>query len=269
MNFKIILKSVSLIMALGSIGYAEEADKPSNWHFGGSLVYSSRTLDGSVVSRNSLSGGAFGTLVATGDSMNVGDANGMMLALAAQYKRFGIGLNYMPTTFEGSGFALAEVGGSGGGAFIKTPLETDIDIEMLLANVYYNFIQTSNSVFGVGMGLGRTQIDFSMVPGTGSPLTYQGAQPFGFLNLHMRNQYKKFIYGFVLNGLSMEFEGANIVYSDYKVDLGYRLIDKRVKLDLVGGYRLVNFAIDLAGETSEIAVDVSLEGPFVGVNMLY
>ncbi len=268
MNCKWPVWNLVLLLTL-SVAAQEGEEKPSNWHVAGSLVYSSRALDGSVVSKNSISEGVFGTLVATGDSMNVGEANGLMLALAVQYKRFGIGLNYMPTSFQGSGFALAEVGTAGGGAFIKTPLETDIDIEMLLANVYYNFIQTSNSVFGVGAGLGRTEIDFSMVPGTGNALVYEGVQPFGFLNLHMRNQYKKFIYGFVLNGLSMEFEGANIVYSDYKVDLGYRLVDKRVKLDLVGGYRMVNFAIDLAGQSSEIAVDVTLEGPFLGVNMLY
>lgn len=261
---------LSLLLLITTSIFAEETErKPSDWHVGGSLVYSSRTLDGSVVSKNSLSGGAFGTLVATGDSMNVGDSNGMMLGLAAQYKRFGIGLNYMPTTFKGSGFALAEVGGAGGGAFVKTPLETDISVDMMLANIYYNFIQTSNSVFGVGAGLGRTEIDFSMVPGTGDPLAYQGEQPFGFLNLHMQNRHKRFLYGFALNGLSMEFEGANIVYSDYKVDLGYRLVDKRVKLDLVGGYRMVNFAISLEGESSEIDVDVTLEGPFLGVTMLY
>ena len=72
-------------------------------------------------------------------------------------------------------------------------------------------------------------------------------------------------YGFALNGLSLDVDGANIVYSDYKGDLGYRVVDRRYKLDLVGGYRLVNFAVDLEGTGGEIGVDVSLEGPFLGL----
>jgi hypothetical protein len=258
-----------MLLATVPVFAQEIENKPSDWHVGGSVVYSSRTLDGSVVNKNNLSGDVFGTLIVTGDSMNVGDANGAMLALAVQYKRFGIGLNYMPTTFKGSGFALAEVGTPGGGAFVKTPLDTDIDIDMLLANVYYNFIQTTNSVFGVGAGFGQTAIDLSIVPGVGSPLVYEGTQPFGFLNLHMQSRYNKFLYGFALNGLSMEFQGANIVYSDYKVELGYRLVDTRVKFDLVGGYRMVNFAMVLEGAGSKIDTDVTVEGPFIGVNMMY
>jgi hypothetical protein len=69
--------------------------------------------------------------------------------------------------------------------------------------------------------------------------------------------------------IGADFEGSDIVYSDYTVDLGYRLIDKRIKIDIVGGYRMVNFAIDLEGESGEIAVDVTLEGPCLGVNMVY
>lgn len=258
-----------MLLAIVPVFAQEIENKPGDWHVGGSVVYSSRTLDGSVVSKNSISGDAFGTLIVTGDSMNLDDANGAMLALAVQYKRFGIGLNYMPTTFKGSGFALAEVGTPGGGAFVKTPLETDIDINMLLANIYYNFIQTTNSIFGIGAGFGQTAIDLSIVPGVGTPLVYKGTQPFGFLNLHMQNRYHKFLYGFALNGLSMEFEGANIVYSDYKVELGYRLVDKQTKLDFVGGYRLVNFAILLEGAGDSIDTDISVEGPYVGVTMLY
>jgi hypothetical protein len=152
---------------------------------------------------------------------------------------------------------------------IKTPLNTNIDVDMLLANVYYNFIQTPDTIFGIGAGFGQTSIDLSIVPDIGTSLVYSGTQPFGFLNLHFSSCYNRFLYGFALNGLSMDIDGVNIVYSDYKVDLGYRVIDKRMKFDVIGGYRLVNFAIDLGYDSTKVDANVSLEGPFLGVRAVY
>lgn len=265
---KAIFTMLSAWLSLGAARASDE-ELPSDWHIGGSIVYSSRSLDGSVVNRNSLAGDAFGTLIVTGDSMNVDDSNNAMLSLAVQYKRFGIGLNYMPTSFKGSGYALVAVGGTNVNTMVRTPLETDISVDMLLVNAYYNIIQTTNSVFGVGLGFGRTTVDIGIVPDVGPAIIYDGTQPFGFLSLHMQNRYKQFLYGFSLNGISADFEGVGVVYSDYKVDLGYRLVDGRQKVDLVGGYRMVNFALDLewAGNTTD--TDVTLEGPFLGVKMIY
>ncbi|VGO12471.1 hypothetical protein PDESU_01024 [Pontiella desulfatans] len=266
------MKRICIIVGL--LGFAlvsngETQEKPSNWHFSGNVVYSSRSLDGTIVSHNAISEGAYGHMVTTGDAMGVDDSQGAMLAIAAQYKRFGIGINYMPTSFEGAGSALVAGSGANAGLFFETPLETKIDVDMLLASAYYNFVQTRDSVFGIGFGLGQTMVDLSISPEVGAALVYDGQLPFGFLRMHFNSRYKRFLYGFALNGLSLDVDGANIVYSDYKVDLGYRLVDRRFKLDLVGGYRLVNFAVDLQGTTSEIAADVSLEGPFVGISAIY
>jgi hypothetical protein len=237
-----------LLVSTASLRAAEE--NPRDWHIFGNISYSSRSLDGSIVNKTAINADAFGSLIATGDSMNVGTSDSAMLALAAQYKRFGIGLNYLPTSYEGKGSALVALSAAEGGGYIKTPLDTNIDIGMLLASVYYNFIQTPETVFGVGVGFGQTSIDLSIVPETGNPIIYEGDQPFGFLNLHFANTYKRFLYGFALNGISADFDGASVVYSDYKVDVGYRVVDEAVKLDIVGGYRQVNFALDLGYDAS-------------------
>ncbi|MDF7808809.1 hypothetical protein P4E94_15275 [Pontiellaceae bacterium B12219] len=262
-----------LLLPLFSQGEEQtiEDHKPNLWHFFGSVVYSSRTLDGSIVDVTQGVNGGFGSMIATGESMNLEPSESPMLALGAQYKRFGFGLNYMPTSFEGQGYALVAGSGTTAGAMIKTPLNTSIDVNMLLANIYYNFIQTPDTIFGFGFGMGQTSIDLSIVPDSSlaTPLIYNGTQPFGFLNLHFSSCYNRFLYGFALNGLSMDIDGVNIVYSDYKVDLGYRLIDKRMKLDFIGGYRLVNFSIDLKYDSTKVKTDVSLEGPFLGVRAVY
>lgn len=239
-----------------------------DWHFNLNAVYSDRTLSGEIVNHTAITDNAFGNLAATGDSMNIGSSKGLMLALGAQYKRWGLVLNYMPTSFSGQGWAVVDVG-SGAGVTVKTPLSTNIDVDMLLANLSYNFIQTPNAVFGVGIGFGRTDIDLRIIPEVGSAIIYQGDQPFGFLNMHMYNAYKRFLYGFSINGISATFEGVKVDYSDYTVDLGYRVIDDKVKCDLIGGYRMVNFAIDIEYGADVVATDVTMEGPFLGVNLSY
>ena len=240
-----------------------------DWHFAGSVLYTSRTLDGTIMNKIESDSGAFGDFITTGDAMDVGSSEGAMLALAVQYKRFGIGINYMPTSFRGQGEALVGVSGSNSGLFQMTTLDTEVDVDMLLASAYYNVIQTPETVFGVGFGFGQTTIDLNIVPEVGNSMIYNGVQPFGFLNVHMLNNYKGFLYGFALNGLAADIDGASVDYSDYKFDLGYRLTDAEYKVDLVGGYRLVNFAIDLEYEGNTTATAVSLEGPFIGASVRY
>jgi len=108
-----------------------------------------------------------------------------------------------------------------------------------------------------------------LTPATGTPILYQGTQPFGFLNMHMSSRYKRFLYGFNVNGISAEFEGVQVTYSDYKTDLGYRVIDKRVTFDIVGGYRLVNFFADIKYSTGHVVSTLGLESPFLGVTVAY
>ncbi len=260
---------MTIILTLFAGNAAAEEKAAHNWHFSGSVLYSSRSLKGTIIDETGINDAVFGILFATGDSMNVGTSDNFQLALAVQYKRFGFGLNYLPTSFSGTGSALVGVSGGEVGVLVKTPLDTSIDIGMLLGNVYYNIIQTPNTVFGVGLGFGQTSIDLNIVPDVGQPIIYDGTQPFGFLSLHFSSTYRRFLYGFALNGINGNFQGVSVAYSDYKVKLGYRVVDKNVKFDILGGYRQVNFAIDLDGTASRVATDVTLAGPFLGVRVTY
>lgn len=264
-----------LMSAMPTAWAAEDMTSPTekfnhrNWHFSANLAYTSRSLSGTIANRTGIADDAFGDLIATGDSMNVGSSDGIMLALGAQYKRWGMGLNYTPTSFTGQGSAIVTLGGDQAGVLVRTPLNTDIDVDMLLASGTYDFVQTENTVFGVGLGFGRTDISLDITPDVGNAIVYDGQQPFGFLNIHMSSSYKRFRYGFTLNGISANFSGVEVDYSDYKLDLGYRVIDKNFKFDIVGGYRLVNFAIDIENGQDIVKASVSLEGPFLGVNVVY
>ena len=240
-----------------------------HWHYNLSLVYSKRSLDGAVSNKTPIDNNTFGNLLATGNSMNVGTSDEFMLAVNAYYKRWGVGLSYMPTSFSGTGSSLVEVDSGSTGVIVETSLNTNIDVNMVLANLTYDFIKTGNNVFGVGAGLGNTSINLSIIPDVGDSIIYNGDQPFGFLNIHMSSKHNNFSYGFSMNGISADFDGAAVDYSQYTVNLGYRVKDGAAKLDIIGGYRLVNFAIDLQEGQNIVRADVALEGPYLGVNLAY
>jgi hypothetical protein len=247
----------------------EDAQKHRDWHFFANISYTTRTLDGSIVNKNALNYGAFGDMVATGDSMNLDTSDSFMYTVAAQYKKWRLGLNYAPTSFSGQGYAVVALTGSQAGVLAQTPLNSNIDVNLLLGKLSYDIIQTKDSRFGVGAGLGTSYIDLNITPQVGNAIVYNGDQPFGFLSVYMQNNYHGFLYGFNVNAISATFTGVEVNYSDYTVDLGYRLSDKTVKWDIVGGYRLVNFSIDIEDGENLIQAITHLQGPFVGLSATY
>ena len=69
------------------------------------------------------------------------------------------------------GSALVGVTGSTVGAMIETPLDTDVDIGMLLANAYYNIIQTHVRLGKVGQGAGEVLERFLVNQSNSSSIT--------------------------------------------------------------------------------------------------
>ena len=128
-NFLQTKKLPLLLLAQLFISAVAIADDPvvsdkhvseQHWHYNLSLVYSKRTLDGTIVNRTPIDSNTFGNLLATGESMNVGTSDEFMLAVSAYYKRWGVGLNYMPTSFSGTGSSLVEVDSGSTGVIVET-----------------------------------------------------------------------------------------------------------------------------------------------------
>jgi hypothetical protein len=264
------LKSTLLLFLSLCANQALAQEQPaSNWHFSASAVYSVRSLDGSLVHQNAINPSSFGTMVATGDSTGVDDSKSVMFDAAVQYKKFGFGISHMPTNFTGSGYALVSAGTASSGAYTQTDLQTDVDVTMDLASVYYNFMQNQEHTVGIGAGFGQTNIDISVVPSIGSSLAFNGTEPFGFLNFHFSNREQRFLYGFSVNWINANFSGTQINYSDYKINLGYRITQDRVKTDVIAGYRNISFAIDFRDNDEALVTNLTLAGPFLGLRVSY
>ena len=287
------MKKLTLIALMALSLYAEnnqtqestlEADvsaqeAASDWTFMGNIVYSSRPYEGAFTKNSTTTTGgnvvADTGMLATDDTMGLGNSNTAMFLIGAKYKRWVATFNYMPTNYEGQGTALIGTVKDDKpiGTLTTAPLATNINVKMYLTNVSYNLIETENTTFGIGIGFGATSVDMSLipdVPGDASDISIKSTQPFGFLSMHMNNKYDKFLYGFSVRGISAEFKGVDVSYSDYKIDLGYRWLEEDAyTLDLVGGYRTVNFDAEITLEDSVAASTMTLKGPFIGVTFTY
>ena len=275
MNRSHVVAGFMFVFFMSSAWSAERTTPSENtsgyrdWHVFANISFSPRTLDGSVQNKNAIVNNTFDDLLATGDSMNLDTSDGFMYTLGLQYKRWGLEVNYTPTSFSGEGYAVVALTGTQAGAFAATPLNTGIDVDLLLGKVTYDIIQTQGTKFGVGVGLGRSYIDLNIIPQVGDSIVYNGDEPFGFLSIYMANNYHDFLYGFNLNSISATFSDVEVDYSDYTLDIGYRLSDKEVKWDILGGYRLVNFSIDIEDGQNPIKAVTHLQGPFIGVSATY
>jgi hypothetical protein len=272
----IILAFVMFVPA--ALSAASGSDRENNtsqttrdWHFSAAIVYTSRTLGGSIAQNDPLFRNTYGSMLATTDSMNLNKSDSFMYTLAVQYRRWGVALNYGPTSFSGQGSALVGLDNNttDTGLLHTTPLTTAINIDLLLGKFTYDIVQSKNSRFGVGIGLGESFIDLHITPDVGKPIAFSGTEPFAYASIYMQNRYEAFLYGFNLNGISATFSGTKIDYSDYTVDLGYRLSDDTVKWDVIGGYRLVNFTISMEDQGENIKAVTQLQGPFVGLSISY
>ena len=249
-----------------------------NTHFYFTSYYTPRAVKGDIRRQNTVSS-IQADLVATAETLDLGESKGLMYTLGAQYKKWTLGFTYMPSTFEdeGDGDAIFAVQGpDGNGVLTRLDTTTTVDINMYLANVLYQVVKTQNTSLKVGVGLGTSVVKFNVTPEFSQVggIAYDGSEPFGFLTVNMMNKHNNFIYGFNVNGVSMEIDNTQVKYSDFTLQAGYKFYDKkRFKANLIAGFRQVNFALktksedDIVGHIYE--VDLTLSGPFVGFTLIY
>ncbi len=229
----------------------------------GSVVYGPRDISGTIfVNRD----GPVSSL-ATADTLGLGTARAFQLRLGAQYKRWRFNVDYLPTNYDGVGFADVRIEiGDLPPIPAQTEVVSDIDVNLLLANVSYDVFRSDRWTAALGVGFGRTDIDVALVPKVGEPLAFDGKTPFGYIGGDAQWRFaERFNARFALQWISGEFDGARIDYGNYNAALGYVLSQSRLRTELVGGYRRVDFKFDYSVPGERVETDLTLEGPYLGV----
>ena len=255
----------------------ERPEALEEWHFYLTSYYTPRTVTGDITRRNT-EGFISTDLVATGESLDLDKSKGLMYALGTEYKKWTLGFTLMPSKFndQGNGYAFFDVEDQkGNGVLTRVDTTAEVHINMYLTNILYEVVHTPHTSLKVGIGAGASVVKFNITPQNQSinEVAYDGSQPFGFVTINMVNNYGDFLYSFNVNGVSMDQGDVHVNYSDYTVELGYRFYHKKFNVDIIGGYRMVNFALDGSNETDNVNhkydVDLTLKGPFIGITLSY
>lgn len=231
------------------------------------MVYCPRSIDGTI----QYDRGGPGEYLATTQTLGLDTVGSIQYLLAVKHKRWTMGVNYAPVAFSGRGYGYGMIGNGDIGVVGKINIDTHIDVDLLLGNVLYDLIRERYLTLAVGAGMGASMIDVALTPRIASDrgLTYNDTTPFGFLSVSMQTNYRRFFFGVNINGIDLSTEPLDLGYLDLTINLGCNLIAGPVRLNVLAGFRQVQFEMETryAGET--VVTDVDLTGPFIGLNAVF
>lgn len=239
------------------------------WQFTGQAELYGSSLDGSLTNVGALTTNRNGSFSASARSLGLSREATGQVHLFASARRWSVGLQYLPLNYDGDGQGLGAVSSGSGGGFAAMQVGADIDIRFLMAEVRYNLIADDSSVLSIGGGVGRVNIDMSLLVEQSYKFSYHKSSPFGYLLLSMENRRDRFFYGATAKGLRFSGWGTYEEHQEYRLDAGWRLYERRQAIDLLAGWRHTRLKFDIGNDARRTRADLDWLGPFVGVAVTF
>jgi hypothetical protein len=256
------LQLLTLCIVSAPLAVAEVAS--SDWGFSAIVGWSWRDINGTMFSFTPPLSGA-----ASADSLGLDYSSEPQAVIGARWKRLNINFVYLPSKFSGDGVLVQGLDfGSGPVIGTTTPISSNIEVTMTLANIEYMVLKRSDMDIGFGVGLGRVDLDVSMAPQTGSDVNISGDVPFGYISGSFVKRWGKIALYLGLQGLSVSQGSTSVAYKSMNIAGAYRFLQKgRLGLDVLAGHRYVDFdyAFDDDNTGARASTNFELTGPYVSV----
>lgn len=239
------------------------------WRLSATVEGSYTDIDGTLINSERSSDDLGTSFFSNTDAMGLDNKVLPSLSLYGHKGRFSIGLHYNDIDFQGEGIGSAALTSDSIGGFIAVPLESAFSLELFYGSLHYNLIHTENTAFGFGIGAGLNRIDVDLHSNNSYTYSYHSDEPYGFISMHMLNRHHKFFYGFMLNAIAVSDSNVSESLADYQVDFGYRIYDRALAIDILGGWQLQQIHYQLSRSSSRLAADIELSGPSFGVSLTW
>lgn len=253
-----------LVLYIISMPVAIAEAVSSDWGFSAIVGRAWRDINGTMFSFTPPLSGA-----ATAGSLGLDSSSEPQAVIGARWKRLNINFVYLPSKFSGDGVLVQGLDfGSGPVIGTTTPISSNIEVTMTLANIEYLVLNRSDMDLGFGVGLGRVDLNISMTPQTGSDVNISGDVPFGYISGSFVKRWGKIALNLGLQGLSVSQSSTSVAYKSMNIAGAYRFSQQdRLGLDVLAGYRYVDFdyAFDDDNTGSRSSTNFELTGPYVSV----
>jgi len=253
-----------LVLYIISMPVAIAEAVSSDWGFSAIVGWAWRDINGTMFSFTPPLSGA-----ATADSLGLDSSSEPQAVIGARWKRLNINFVYLPSKFSGDGVLVQGLDfGSGPVIGTTTPISSNIEVTMTLANIEYLVLNRSDMDLGFGVGLGRVDLNIMMTPQTGSDVNISGDVPFGYISGSFVKRWGKIALNLGLQGLSVSQSSTSVAYKSMNIAGAYRFSQQdRLGLDVLAGYRYVDFdyAFDDDNTGSRSSTNFELTGPYVSV----
>lgn len=264
---RIINRSLTLLiltLCILSISASNAEDSPSDFGFSALVRWAWRDINGTMFSYSPPLNGA-----ATADSLGLGRSSQPDAAIGGRWKRLNVNFVYLPSKFEGEGVLIQDLDlGSGPIIGNTTAISSDLEVTMYLANIEYLVFKRSDMDIGLGIGVGKVELDISMTPQVGPHVDISGDVPFGYLTGTFTKRWGDIAFNFGLQGLSISQNSTSVTYTSANIAGTYTIVRRGgLALDLLGGYRYVDFDYEFDDDSTGIRTGTNFEltGPYVGV----
>ncbi|MCP3914901.1 MAG: hypothetical protein GY711_04980 [bacterium] len=205
---------------------------------------------------------------ASADSLGLDEDEGVFLPRAdLDWDRMHVTVQGYSAEFSGEGVADATLDlGDGNPITVGAAVRSDADLTLLTGSVTYDFFPGLPFELGLGAGLGLIDYDvrIAAIAGPGAIETDDDL-PFGFLTLRLARAFGDFELVGIASGVGVEFDDDDVDYFDADVSLGWRVVERSLDLQLMGGYRFQTLDYEFSNNGGRSGVDIDLDGPYVGL----
>ena len=229
--------------------------------------YGQLTLDGEVgVSATGV------TARANTDDMALGDDE-EVYGLRADFKLGSPHLVVMgqESSHDGTGTLTAELSQGGITIPLGATVASDLDVGLFSGVLFFDILPGDFWELGLGFGAGMIDLDatFEEVGGLGGIITTDETFYVPLVAVDAGLQFGNLELAALVQGMELIYQGDGGRYVDSDAFLRWRFLggSKHLRVSLVGGYRYILLDVVYEDGSTDVEVDVSLSGPYAGLEI--
>jgi hypothetical protein len=153
-----------------------------------------------------------------------------------------------------------------------TDVETDLSMDLLTGSIVYDILPIPEVELGIGLGVGSVWYDLSVQQkGSSEEVSQDGILPIAFLTARAAADLGPVSVLGTVSGISIEFEDDDVSFIEVDLSAGYRVFgeDSMVEGRIMAGYRYVDFDYTYRGSRGRLEADLTLQGPYVGFDLVF